>query len=188
MHAIRLSGECADICLRAGGCYQFIVASRAHKHRVLDSLLSQVKVAIVGPDGGLISNLTLHENISLPAEYHRFGNDADRTQRLNELIQSLGEDGAKLRAVDDAHPARLSSFQKRLAGFLRAMLMEPEALVFDTLLDGISRADATKALRLQHIFHLCFPFRQVIFVNYADDPRVHEMVDETFHLPELMHA
>lgn len=182
MLSIALGGVCAGISLSPGSSFQLIAASAESKEEVLDSLLGQVKSCVVGADGGLISNLSVRENIALPADFHHVGSDVDRASRLDELAGRFGDDGAALRSLEFAHPARLSPLQKRLAGFLRAMLMEPELMVFDSLLEGISRANAAKLREFKRIFHLYFPFRHVAFVNFSDDPLLQGLVDHTFHV------
>ena len=182
MLSIALGGVCAGISLSPGSSCQLIAASAESKEAVLDSLLAQVKSCVVATDGGLISNLSVRENIALPAEFHHVGSAADRASRLNELAGRFGEDGAALRNLEFSHPVRLSLLQKRLAAFLRAMLMEPELMVFDSLLEGISRANAAKLREFKRIFHLYFPFRHVAFVNFADDPLLQGLVDRTYHV------
>jgi len=184
MPGIRFGGACTGLSLSPGSSCQLVVGSPAHKRAILDSLLSQVKGCIVAADGGLISNLPLLENITLPAEFHRVGSAADRESRLREVTRLFGKDGTLLRALDVARPASLSPWQKRLAGFVRAMLMEPELIVFDSLFGGIGRADASKLREFKRIFHLHFPFRQVVFVNYAEEPLLQGLVDQTVHLQE----
>ncbi len=184
MHGIRFGGACTGLDLSPGNCCQIVVGSPAHKQAVLDSLLSQVKACIVEPDGGLISNLAVIENIALPAEFHGVGSAADRDSRLSELTRHFGRDGALLRALDFARPADLSPWQKRLAGFLRAMLMEPQLIVFDSLFGDISRADASKVREFRRIFHLHFPFRQAVFVSHAEEPLLQGLVDQTVDLQE----
>lgn len=182
MRSISLGGVCAGINLDPGGSCQLIAATSAQKQAILDSLLSQARSCIVGPDGGLISNLPMQENILLPAQFHGVGSDADRENRLNELMRHFDPDGAELRTLWHARPARLSPFQKRLAGFFRAVLMEPDLIVFDSLFDAISRANAAKAREFKRVFHLYFPFRHVVFVNYAEDPLLQGFVGQTHHL------
>jgi ABC-type lipoprotein export system ATPase subunit len=181
MTRIALAGACAGISLSPGSSCQVIVASGTRKRELLGDLLGQVKGGVVGPDGGLISNLPLRENISLAAEFHKVGSDADREARLAELTGHFGEDGAGLRALDRVRPVSLSLLQKRLAGFLRTMLMEPELIVFDSLFEGVSRANAAKLRECKRIFHLYFPFRHVVFVNFADEPLLQGLVDQTCH-------
>jgi ABC-type lipoprotein export system ATPase subunit len=182
MLSIALGGVCAGISLSPGSSFQLIAASAESKEALLDSLLGQVRTCVVSGDGGLISNLSVAENIALPAEFHRVGSAADRASRLRELTGRFGEDGAAIRTLEHAHPARLSPLQRRLAGFLRAMLMEPKLMVFDSLLEGISRANAAKLREFKRIFHLYFPFRHVAFVNFADEPLLQGLIDHTYHL------
>ncbi len=182
MLSIALSGPCAGINLNPGSCCQLIPESAERKQEVIDSVLGQVKSCVVGADGGLISNLPVGENIALPAAYHSVGRVVDRASRLAELTARFGEEGAALRRLEHAHPARLTPLQRRLAGFLRAMLMEPELMVFDSLLEGISRVQAVKLGEFKRVFHLYFPFRHVMFVNFADEPLLQGLVERTYHI------
>ena len=182
MTSIALGGACAGISLSPGSSCQLIPVSETRKREVLGDLLAQIKGCVVGPDGGLISNLSLRENVSLAAEFHQVGSTADREMRLAALTRDFGEDGAELRRLDHARPVRLSPTQKRLAGFLRAMLMEPELIVFDSLFEGVSRASAAKLCGYKRIFHLYFPFRHVIFVNDDDDPLLQGLVEQTYRV------
>jgi ABC-type multidrug transport system ATPase subunit len=182
VNSIALAGACAGISLSPGSSCEIVVASGERKREVLGDMLGQIKVGVVGPDGGLISNLPLRENISLAAEFHGIGSDASRNARLAELGGQFGDDGAQLRALDHARPVSLSLYQKRLAGFLRSMLMEPELMVFDSLFEGISRAHAAKLREFKRIFHLYFPFRHVVFVNYSEEPLLQGLVEQTYRL------
>lgn len=182
MFSVALGGVCAGISLSPGGSCQLIAASAERKREVLESLRGQVRSCVVGADGGLISNLSVQENIALPAEFHNVGSDHDRRTRLSELTGHFGEDGAALRTMQHTHPAGLSPLHLRIAGFLRAMLMEPELMVFDSLFTGVSRANAVKLRELKRIFHLYFPFRHVVFVDFADDPLLQGLVEHTYHV------
>jgi ABC-type lipoprotein export system ATPase subunit len=177
-----LTGPCAGIELSPGSSCQLIAASTSQKQALLDSLQDQVKTSIVWPDGGLISNLPLRENIALPAEFHQIGSDADRASRMQELLPHFGDDAKALNSLWHARPAQLSLFHKRLAGFMRAMLIEPQLIVFDCLFDGISRANAARVREFKRIFHLYFPFRHVMFVNFAEEPLLQGLVGQTRHL------
>jgi len=182
MQVTTLAGACAGVRLSPGSSCQLIAASAAQKHALLDSLRAQVKTSVVETGGGLISNLPLGENIALAAEFHNIGSDADRSSRIEELLPQFGEDAGALASLWHARPAELSLFQKRLAGFMRAMLIEPQLVVFDCVFDGISRAHAARVREFKRVFHLYFPFRHVMFVNFAEEPLLRGCVGETRHL------
>ena len=51
-------------------------------------------------------------------------------------------------------PDRLSEFERRLAAFVRAMLAEPEIMVYDGLFDGLTRVEIEKAMGFDRLFRL----------------------------------
>jgi ABC-type nitrate/sulfonate/bicarbonate transport system ATPase subunit len=106
-------------------------------------------------DGGLLCHLTVWENLSLPLEYHAL--DCRHVAEDAALLFALcGEDLAGLRGK---FPDSLSDYEKRLVGFVRALLLEPEVLVLNDVYDGLTVSEKAKALQWGNVFHLRFPFR-----------------------------
>jgi ABC-type transporter Mla maintaining outer membrane lipid asymmetry ATPase subunit MlaF len=89
-------------------------------------------VGIVQSSGGLISNLKLWENITLPLLFHNHpAMHAAEENALKQLEQFGLQD--KLMSL----PAHLSLFERRAAGFVRATTLSPQIMIycgcFDTL-------------------------------------------------------
>jgi ABC-type methionine transport system ATPase subunit len=117
------------------------------------------KTIRVNGDGGLLSHLTVWGNLILPLEYHALD------------MRHVADDAALLFSfcgVSDAaglmarYPDTLSVYEKRLVGFVRALLLEPEVLVLDDVTAGLVDVEKKKALNWEAVFRLRFPFRTVL--------------------------
>lgn len=115
----------------------------------------------VDRDGGLMSHLSVWKNLSLPLEYH--ARDVRHIAEDASLLFALcGEDETGLSRLMDSYPDALSLYEKRLVGFVRALLLEPEVLVLDDVMDGLSDKEKEKVLQWEKVFHLRFPFRVLL--------------------------
>ena len=89
------------------------------------------RVGWVAANGGLISNLKVWENISLPLWYHT-KRDADETEKSVEYwLTMLGLDPAACADFMAAPPHSIEPWQRKLAGLLRALVQMPRVLVVD---------------------------------------------------------
>jgi ABC-type transporter Mla maintaining outer membrane lipid asymmetry ATPase subunit MlaF len=66
-------------------------------------------------------------------------------------------------------PDQLSLYEKRLVGFVRAMLMGPELIIYDGLNEGLSRKELLMASKFDAVFRLHFPFRTSALVSFEED-------------------
>src|SRR3989339_504213 len=97
-------------------------------------------MGIVLNNGGLISNLKVWENIMLPLSYHSSSHH-DMDEKMISILGKIGYD-------DDIAvlPGPLPAYKKRLAGFARAMLMEPDLIIYDSVFEGLSPDIRSKVL------------------------------------------
>lgn len=114
----------------------------------------------IGGEGGLLSHLTVRRNLLLLLEYH--GRDATHAEEDAAMLLVLcGEDEASLNGLMERYPDSLSLYERRLVGFVRALLVEPETLVMEDIFEGISADEKARAMRWPEVFRLRFPFREM---------------------------
>jgi len=163
--------------LQSGYSYCLVVRSESQRSALLQNLGDQPGVVIVPHNGGLISNLRAWENIILPVQYHGIEVAGKIEDNVGQLLVQCGLEDEN--AVSDLLlklPDQLSLYEKRLIGFVRAMLMSPELIIYDSMNEGLSRKELARVVKFDKVFRLYFPFRTsalVSFEEYSDkeDPK-----------------
>lgn len=149
---------------KVGGHYRIGAVSSEDSSELLARLPPFPETVIVTHDGGLMSHLNVWENLSLPLEYH-----AQDMRHVAEdaalLLRLCGEENAGLPQLMARYPETLSHYERRLVGFVRALLLEPEVLVLDGIFDDLSTADKAKAMQWEQVFRLRFPFRVLLYLG-----------------------
>ena len=95
--------------------------------------------------GALFDNLTAGENVAFPLQYHTKLSAAERQKVAQEKLELV-----ELEKFYDAPTASLSGGQRKRVGLARAIVMEPEVVVFDepnSGLDPITSATIDQLIR-----------------------------------------
>ena len=87
--------------------------------------------------GGLISNLSVFDNIALPLRYHTFLSEKEIADKVNAVLARL-----HITEHRDARPAGLSLGTRKLASIARAIAMRPQIIYYDEPLLGLDAASA----------------------------------------------
>ena len=163
-------GNRLGIALDRGAAYRLVCRADAQERQILETLGRCDGVAIVSRDGGLLNHLSLRENLLLPSAYHGDGATApldalelDATEIL--LGCGLATAPAALAGWLHDSPAMLGKLERRLAGFVRALLSRPEILVFENVFEGLTRDQVQRVLDWRRLFQRHFPFRTLLFVD-----------------------
>jgi phospholipid/cholesterol/gamma-HCH transport system ATP-binding protein len=84
------------------------------------------KFGVLFQDGALFGSMNLYDNVAFPLRHHTEKGDEEIAEivnrRLNEV--GLGDEGEKM-------PNELSGGMRKRAGFARALVLDPEIVLFD---------------------------------------------------------
>jgi predicted ABC-type transport system involved in lysophospholipase L1 biosynthesis ATPase subunit len=142
-----------------------VVAREPVRALLVEQLASTGTAAVVAPGGGLIGNLRVWENLVLPLAWRGAPRDAGLQSAAREVLEEVGFGGARFSALCAAMPETLRPFEARVVAFARAMLLEPEILVFDRLCEALGADARASAARLLPLFQRRFPFRTAVLIE-----------------------
>lgn len=118
------------------------------------------KIGVVQKNGGLVSNLKVWENLMLPVSYHTSLLYRDIEEKMLNVLKKV-DYGDDLTAL----PGPLPNYKKRLAGFVRAMLMEPDIMIYDSVFDGLSPSGKDRVICTINEFHKGKKGRASLFLD-----------------------
>ena len=98
-------------------------------------------------DGALFDSMTVGENVGFPLEHHRPDlSERQRDERVEEVLEQV-----ELPGFADRDVSELSGGQRKRVGLARAIVAEPEVVLFDEPNSGLDpmTSDSIDALILQ---------------------------------------
>ena len=84
------------------------------------------KFGILFQDGALFGSMSLYDNVAFPLRQHTDLTEEQIRERVNERLEDVGLAGA-----EDRMPNEISGGMRKRAGFARALVLEPEIVIFD---------------------------------------------------------
>lgn len=103
------------------------------------------KIGMVFQHFNLINNLTVMENLTLaPVKLHKFS-EAEAEEKARKLLRHIG-----LTNKAGAFPSSLSGGQKQRVAIVRALMMEPQVLLFDEPTSALDPESIGDVLDLIH--------------------------------------
>lgn len=145
------------------------MSSETQRQALLAGLLQLRTAAVVSHDGSLISNLTAAENIALPVDYHALNKAGQVSSVTTSLYYRCGLiDTQQLQMLLGKLPEQLSVYERRLVGFMRAICVEPELMVYDGIYDGLAHQEVERVDKFDACFHLQFPFRTSVLLSFEN--------------------
>jgi phospholipid/cholesterol/gamma-HCH transport system ATP-binding protein len=101
------------------------------------------RVGFLFQGGALFDSMSIEENICFPLHEHGIGSIESRPRRAQEVLGHVG-----LAGLEHRLPEELSGGQKKRAALARAIVMEPEIILYDEPTTGLDpiRADLINEL------------------------------------------
>jgi phospholipid/cholesterol/gamma-HCH transport system ATP-binding protein len=129
-----------------------IVKGKVVKDLTMPELLAmRRKIGVLFQDGALFGSMNVFDNVAFPLRQHT---DMPESQIAERVIQRLTDVGLA-DAMDDA-PSQLSGGMRKRAGFARALVMEPDVVIFDepdSGLDPVRTALLCELIQEMHELH-----------------------------------
>jgi len=139
--------------------------------------LLRQQIAIVPGNGGLVSNLKVWENMTLPVLYHSGRITAEEEKSALDYLATLGYSGNLM-----ALPAHLSLHEKRVVALVRAFLTRPRVIVYSNCLDGMTSEQSELFIRLTQEFHAACEERISLYLAATADVADKLAVDRIIHI------
>lgn len=106
------------------------------------ALAGRVRMGFAFAAGGLLSNLSVGDNVALPLRFLGVPREEART-RTQAALDRLG-----LRSVGGLRPHAVSGAARKHANLARILALDPELVLVDDPLEGLDSADRALALEL----------------------------------------
>jgi phospholipid/cholesterol/gamma-HCH transport system ATP-binding protein len=106
------------------------------------------RMGMLFQNGALLTDLSVFENVAFPLREHTQLNEADLRERVLSKLQAVG-----LRGAAALMPAELSGGMARRVALARAIVMEPELLIYDEPFVGLDPISMGVILRLIRVMN-----------------------------------
>jgi phospholipid/cholesterol/gamma-HCH transport system ATP-binding protein len=91
-----------------------------------DLLAVRRKIGVLFQDGALFGSMSIFDNVAFPLRQHTDFSEAQIAERVTQRLADVG-----LSEAIDYAPSELSGGMRKRAGFARALVMEPDIVIFD---------------------------------------------------------
>jgi phospholipid/cholesterol/gamma-HCH transport system ATP-binding protein len=121
------------------------------KLRMSELLEMRRKFGILFQDGALFGSMNVYDNVAFPLRQHTDYSEGKIAAIVNQRLAEVGLSGAGDRA-----PAELSGGMRKRAGFARALVLDPEIVMFDepdSGLDPVRTALLCELIQQMHTEH-----------------------------------
>lgn len=128
------------------------------------------KFGVLFQGAALLDSMTVFDNVAFPLREKTKTGESDVKKKVDERLEQVG-----LGAMGGKFPAELSGGMKKRAGLARALIMDPEIVLFDEPTTGLDPVLATSIHQLIARTHAAFGFTGVIVSHTI--PQVFEISD-----------
>jgi ABC-type transporter Mla maintaining outer membrane lipid asymmetry ATPase subunit MlaF len=137
------------------------------------------QIGVVPSNGGLISNLKLWENITLPLLYHSGAVTAEDEKNGLDYLNRLGYSGNIM-----ALPAHLTHYERHVAAMVRVFLQQPRIVLYSSCIDGTTSASREVFYRVTQEFHTAVKDRTSLYLTSSPELAADLPVDMVVRMNE----
>ncbi|MFZ5760399.1 MAG: ABC transporter ATP-binding protein [Thermodesulfobacteriota bacterium] len=143
------------------------------KRRELNRVREKFGVLFQG--GALLDSMTVYENVALPLRERTRMKTGEIDQRVREMLAQFELDGH-----EEKFPAQLSGGMRKRAGLARALMLQPEIMLFDEPTTGLDPLITMDIYRL--FFRIQKQFGYTAIIVSHDIPKVFSLADHVVFL------
>ncbi len=124
------------------------------------------KIGVVWKYGGLISSLSILDSVLLPLKYHKVEQKLKLTDEgtINNMFKQLGSNISDNPGYLKEMCGNLHIHDKRLIGTVRAMISEPDLIIYESLFEGYRQSIVNNLIDIVENFHKQKEERTSIFL------------------------
>ena len=135
------------------------------------------KFGVLFQGAALLDSMTIYDNVAFPLREKTHLKEPEIEKRVNESLEQVGLSGAGYKL-----PAEVSGGMKKRAGLARALVTQPEIVLFDEPTTGLDPLLGKSIHQLIRKMHKAFEFTGVIVSH--DIPEVFKISDRVAMLAD----
>ncbi|MGH7887771.1 MAG: ABC transporter ATP-binding protein [Candidatus Binatia bacterium] len=128
------------------------------------------KFGVLFQGAALLDSMTVYDNVAFPLREKTKSSESEIKKKVEQRLEQVG-----LGAMGGKLPAELSGGMKKRAGLARALIMDPEIVLFDEPTTGLDPVLATSIHQLIARTHATFGFTGVLVSHTI--PQVFDISD-----------
>jgi phospholipid/cholesterol/gamma-HCH transport system ATP-binding protein len=130
------------------------------------------KIGVLFQDGALFGSMSVFDNVAFPLRQHTDSSEAQISEIVSQRLRDVG-----LGHAMDELPSQLSGGMRKRAGFARALVMEPEIVIFDEPDSGLDPVRTALLCELIQEMHGIFGGTYIVVTHdIASARRIGEFV------------
>ena len=145
-----------------------VLGSEVHELQPAQRAALRARVAFLPAEGGLLSSLNAWENITLPLGFHDPQRLDGAAARVHHLLEDLEADPRELLPK---LPERMSLREKKLTGYVRILIENPDLVLVDDFGGGLDPEEQAVAARFSRVYQANRPGGTFVQLEGAAEAR-----------------